>query len=93
MNLPSHCSSGQQPAASSTDWLDLGTALLSLGIWLQVLPPWQAVAIAAAMSVISGGQGLWAIRENLWPARKRLVRFLLPYRYRHPSRGLGVALH
>ncbi|MFD2651600.1 sulfite exporter TauE/SafE family protein [Brucella rhizosphaerae] len=55
-----------------------GTALLSLGIWLQVLPPWQAVAIAAAMSVISGGQGLWAIRENLWPARKRLVRFLLP---------------
>ncbi|MCL4779006.1 MAG: hypothetical protein KJ049_02360 [Gammaproteobacteria bacterium] len=42
-----------------------GTALLSLGIWLQVMPPWQAVSIVAAMSVVSGVQSLWFIRGEL----------------------------
>ena len=55
-----------------------GTALLSLGIWLQVMPPWQAVAIIAAMSVVSGVQSLWLIRRELTGGKQRLPRFLLP---------------
>lgn len=55
-----------------------GTALLSLGIWLQVLPPRQAVSIVAAMSVASGLQGMWAIRHNLRSGTGRLIYFLLP---------------
>ncbi|MHC5804510.1 hypothetical protein ACYTX7_09910, partial [Streptococcus pyogenes] len=35
-----------------------GTALLSLGFWLQIMPPPQAVAIVVVMSVVSGLQGL-----------------------------------
>ncbi|BAW24607.1 hypothetical protein Q666_11740 [Marinobacter sp. ES-1] len=55
-----------------------GTALLSLGIWLQVMPPWQAVSIVAAMSVVSGVQSLWFIRGELGSGTLRLPRFLLP---------------
>lgn len=55
-----------------------GTALLSLGIWLQVMPPWQAVSIVAAMSVVSGVQSLWLIRGELGSGTRRLPRFLLP---------------
>lgn len=55
-----------------------GTALVALGIWLQVMPPWQAVTIAAAMSVVSGVQGMWLIRKNLSIGIRRLPRFLLP---------------
>lgn len=55
-----------------------GTALLSLGIWLQVLPPLQAVAIVAAMSVASGVQCLWLVRRDLVQGARRLPRFLLP---------------
>ncbi len=55
-----------------------GSALLSLGIWLQVMPPWQAVSIAAAMSVVSGVQSLWLIRRDLGGGTRRLHRFLLP---------------
>lgn len=54
-----------------------GTALLSLGIWLHVMPPWQAVAIIAAMSVVSGVQGLWLIRHEI-SGTHRLPRFLVP---------------
>lgn len=54
-----------------------GTALLSLGIWLQVMPPWQAVSIAAAMSVVSGVQSIWFTRREL-RGNGRLSRFLLP---------------
>ena len=32
------------------------TALMSLGVWLQVMQPWQAVAVVAAMSAASGGK-------------------------------------
>jgi len=55
-----------------------GTALLSLGIWLQVMPPWQAVSIVAAMSVVSGVQSLWFIRGELGSGTLRLPRVLLP---------------
>lgn len=55
-----------------------GTALLALGIWLQVMPPWQAVAIVAAMSVISGAQALWLIRQDISSVNQQLPRFLIP---------------
>ena len=66
-----------------------GTALLSLGIWLQVMPPWQAVSIIAAMSVVSGVQGLWLIRGEITGGVQRLPRFLLPALLGLP---LGVAV-
>lgn len=53
-----------------------GTSLFALGWWLQVMPPLQAVAVVLAMSVISGVQGVVAVRRAIqWP---RLLRFLLP---------------
>ncbi|AGT08513.1 sulfite exporter TauE/SafE family protein [Paracoccus aminophilus] len=55
-----------------------GTALMALGLWLQILPPWQAVAIAAAMSVISGVQSIWLIRKEMRSGIRRVPRFLLP---------------
>ena len=55
-----------------------GTALMSLGIWLEVMPPQPAVAIVALMSVVSGVQSLWLIRREVKPGLKRLPRFLIP---------------
>ncbi|WP_449431047.1 sulfite exporter TauE/SafE family protein [Pseudomonas putida] len=55
-----------------------GTALFSLGFWLQIMPTWQAVAIVAMMSVASGVQSLWMIRADLKPGLSKLPRFLLP---------------
>lgn len=55
-----------------------GTALLSLSFWLQVMPPHRAVAMAAAMSVVSGVQSLWLVRHDLASGRHHLPRFLLP---------------
>lgn len=52
-----------------------GTALMSLGVWLQVMQPWQAVAVVAAMSVASGVQNLWLIRRGLKPGMKNLKNF------------------
>ncbi|MGI9488468.1 MAG: sulfite exporter TauE/SafE family protein [Geminicoccaceae bacterium] len=53
-----------------------GTALFALGWWLQVMPPPAAVALAIAMSLISGVQGVWLVRRSIEP--KRLIRFVLP---------------
>lgn len=55
-----------------------GTALMSLGLWLQVLPAWQAVAIVAVMSVVSGVQSLWLIRSAIRPGLIHLPYFLIP---------------
>ncbi len=55
-----------------------GTGLMSLGIWLEVMPPQQAVAVVALMSVVSGVQSLWLIRREVKPGFVRLPRFLLP---------------
>lgn len=52
-----------------------GTALMSLGVWLQLMPPWQAVAVVAAMSTASGVQSLWLIRRGLEPGMKNLKNF------------------
>lgn len=50
-------------------------ALMSLGVWLQLMPPWQAVAVVAAMSAASGVQSLWLIRRGLEPGMKNLKNF------------------
>lgn len=55
-----------------------GTALLSLGLWLQIMPPQQAVAVVVVMSVTSGLQGLWTVRREIRDRPGRLARFLLP---------------
>ena len=53
-----------------------GTALFSLVWWLQVLGPIDAVALALAISVITGIQGVWIVRQAIEP--RRLALFLLP---------------
>lgn len=53
-----------------------GTALFSLGWWLQIMPPLQAVAVVLVVSVASGIHGTLVIRHAIvWP---RLALFLLP---------------
>ncbi len=53
-----------------------GTSLFALGWWLQVMPPLQAVALSLAMSVFSGIQGVWLVRNAIhW---QRLALFLIP---------------
>lgn len=55
-----------------------GTALFSLGFWLQVFPPLQAVAMGVALSSVTGLQGLWVVRQHLFDQPRRLARFLIP---------------
>lgn len=55
-----------------------GTALFSLGFFLGVLPPVQAIAIVVVHSVVSGLRGLWIVRRTILDNRRRLARFLLP---------------
>ena len=53
-----------------------GTGLFALGWWLLVLPPVTSVLLVVALSLVSGLQGVVAIKQNLnWP---RLFRFLVP---------------
>ena len=53
-----------------------GTALFTLGWWLQVMPPLQAVAISLVMGVVPGVQGVWIVRRDIDP--RRLLLFLIP---------------
>lgn len=55
-----------------------GTALFALGFLLQILPPVQAVGLVLVLSVISGLQGLWLVRQEIFKHPKRLLRFILP---------------
>lgn len=55
-----------------------GTALLALGVWLQILPTQQAIALVLVTSVLSGLQGLWIVRREIHRHRARLARYLLP---------------
>ncbi len=64
-----------------------GTALFALGFWLQAMPPAEAVALAATLSVLSGVQGVWVVRHAVVP--RRLAQFLLPAFVGLP---IGVAL-
>jgi uncharacterized membrane protein YfcA len=54
------------------------TALFALGFYLVVLPPLNAVAIVALMSVLVGLQGLWVVRAAIRANPKRLLRFVVP---------------
>ena len=65
-----------------------GTALFALGFWLQIMPPVQAVSMVVVMSVASGLQGVWLVRNSISNQPRRLVRFLLPAL---PGIPLGVA--
>jgi len=53
-----------------------GTALFSLGWWLIVLPPQEAVTVVVIMSLLGGFQGLYEVRNHIRP--RRLARFTLP---------------
>jgi len=53
-----------------------GTALFSLGWWLIVLPPQEAVTVVVIMSLLGGFQGLYEIRNYIRP--RRLARFSVP---------------
>lgn len=55
-----------------------GTALFALGFFLQIMDPVQAVAVVVALSVISGLQGIWVVRQTMLSEKRRLMRFLLP---------------
>jgi len=66
-----------------------GTALFSLGFFLQIMPPVQAVAIVLFLSVLSGVQGVWLVRTSILNQPRRLARFLVPGLIGIP---LGVAL-
>ena len=64
-----------------------GTALFALGFLLQILPPLEAVGLVLVLSVLSGLQGLWIVRQQIFDNPKRLLRFLLPALFGIP---LGV---
>lgn len=55
-----------------------GTALFALGFLLVALDPVSAVAVVTLMSVVTGLQGLWEVREALGRNVPRLLRFILP---------------
>lgn len=53
-----------------------GTALFTLGFWLQTIPPLEAVAMVLVISIASGIQGMVLVWKTIrW---RRLLRFLLP---------------
>jgi len=55
-----------------------GTALFALSFWLQIMPAPQAVAIVIVMSVASGVQGAWVVRQSIAAQPVRLMIFLVP---------------
>ncbi|MFP7572104.1 sulfite exporter TauE/SafE family protein [Marivita sp. S2033] len=55
-----------------------GTALFALGFFLAALDPVSAVAVVSLMSVITGLQGLWEVRDALQVNVPRLLRFIIP---------------
>jgi len=53
-----------------------GTALFTLGFWLQAIPPLEAVAMVLVISILSGIQGMVLVWKTIqW---RRVLRFLLP---------------
>ncbi|MEM7211934.1 MAG: sulfite exporter TauE/SafE family protein [Pseudomonadota bacterium] len=63
-----------------------GTSLFALGWWLQILPPKQAVVLVLILSVFSGLQGAWVVRNSIEP--RRLAIFVVPALV-----GIPVGLH
>ena len=64
-----------------------GTALFTLGFWLQIMPPVQAVSMVVVTSVASGLQGLWVVRHSIADQPARLARFLIPALFGIPAGG------
>ena len=55
-----------------------GTALFALGFFLSVLDPIAAVAIVALMSTLTGLQGIFIVRHEIFSNKPRLLRFVIP---------------
>ena len=55
-----------------------GTALFTLGFWLSIMLPLQAVSIIVISSVVTGAQGLWIVRKEMAQYPGRALRFILP---------------
>lgn len=55
-----------------------GTALFALGFFLSVMPPIQAVAVVAVLSVASSLRGLWLVRSTMRTQARRILLFVLP---------------
>ena len=55
-----------------------GTALFTLGFWLQIMPPLQAVSMILVVSIITGIQGFWVVRKTVFQYPKRISRYVLP---------------
>ncbi len=69
-----------------------GTALFSLGFWLQVFSPVQAVAMTLIVSCATGLQGLWVVRREIRAQKRRLLRFLIPALFGIPLGLLALGL-
>jgi len=65
-----------------------GTALFTLGFWLQIFPAIEAVALILMMSVATGLQGLWVVRQEIVNQPARIARFLVPAVF-----GVPVGVH
>lgn len=65
-----------------------GTALFALGFWLQILPAVEAVALILMMSVATGLQGLWVVRQEMFNKPGRIARFLIPALF-----GVPIGVH
>ena len=65
-----------------------GTALFTLGFWLQILPAIDAVALILLMSVATGLHGLWVVRAEILNKPKRVLRFILPACF-----GVPIGVH
>ncbi len=55
-----------------------GTALFALGFFLSVLDPLSAVAIVALMSTLTGLQGVYLVRHEIFSNKARSLRFIIP---------------
>ena len=55
-----------------------GTALFTLGFWLQIMPPLKAVSMILVVSIITGIQGFWVVRKTVFQYPKRILRYVLP---------------
>ena len=65
-----------------------GTALFTIGFWLQILPAVEAVALILTMSVATGLQGIWVVRQEILTRPDRIARFLFPALF-----GVPLGIH
>jgi len=68
-----------------------GTALFTLGFWLQIMPPVQAVSMILVVSVVTGIQGFWVVKETIFQYPRRIMRYVLPSFFGIPLGIYGLA--